>query len=122
AAWSCGALPLLGSLYTTGASHHRQRKYSRPLLGCQRLASLREIFQAPRYQGRPAGLVTRPQAAPGLAMEIFMEQHQVTPVRVSGKTRVVTMAGAAAVRVREKEPGQACGEVTRYLLQIHPAS
>src|SRR5205814_283258 len=85
-------------------------------------APLREIFQTPGHQGRPAGLVTRPQAAASFAVEIFMKQHQFAPVRVGGETPVVAMAGAPTMLVRQKEPGQAGGEFTRHLLQVHPAS
>src|SRR2546425_12878036 len=98
-------------------SHHRQRQYSLPLRGCQRLSppillstdhiatpgGLGEILQTPGHQGRPARLVTSPQAASSLAMEVFVEQHQLAPVRVGGKTPVVAMAGAAAIRIRGKE-------------------
>src|SRR5262245_12384770 len=62
-----------------------------------------QILQTTGHQGRPARLVTCPQAAPSLAMEVFVEQHQVAPVRVGGKTPIVAMAGAAAMLVREKE-------------------
>src|SRR5438552_18557608 len=46
------------------------------------------IPKQPRDQRGPAGLVTRPQAAAVIAVEVFVEQHEVAPVRIAGKAFV----------------------------------
>jgi len=45
-----------------------------------------------------------------LAMEVFVEQHEMALVQVGSKTPIVPMARSAAMLVREKEAGQACCE------------
>ena len=66
--------------------------------------------------------MARPQATAMLAMEVFVEQHELAPVRVRGKTPILPMTWTAAMRIREKEAGQADGEVTSDVLQVHPPS
>jgi len=45
-----------------------------------------------------------------LAMEVLVEQHEMAPVQVGGKTPIVPMARSTAMLVREKEADQACCE------------
>ena len=66
--------------------------------------------------------MTGSQATSMLTMEIFVEQHELLPVRVRGKTSVTPMTWSAAVGVREKEASQAGSEFTRHFLEVHPAS
>src|SRR5207244_1096449 len=57
------------------------------------VAVARQVFQVTDDQRGPAGLMVRAQAFAGFAMEIFVEQNQVAPVRVSGPARVVPVTG-----------------------------
>jgi hypothetical protein len=41
----------------------------------QELSSLRIFFQQSRYQRRPSGLVTGPEAPTGFSVEIFVEKN-----------------------------------------------
>ena len=77
---------------------------------CCRAGLLSEILQTTRHQGCPARLMARPQATAMLAMEVFVEQHEMALVQVGSKTPIVPMARSAAMLVREKEAGQACCE------------
>src|SRR5215211_556056 len=55
-----------------------------------------EVLDAPQYQRGPAGLVAGPDSPAVIAMEVFVEQHQVLPVRVGGPARIGPMAGPPA--------------------------
>ena len=63
---------------------------------------LRDAMKQVRHQRRPAGLVAGADAAAGVAVEVFVEQHQVAPVRIVGVAAVVAVAGPAA-RLRPAE-------------------
>src|SRR5437667_421349 len=66
----------------------------------------RQAFHMAQNQGGPAGLMAGAQPFAGFAMEVFMEQDQVAPVRVFGPARVVPEAGAASILVGQKKAGQ----------------
>src|SRR5262249_8274882 len=51
------------------------------------------------HQARPAGLVGGAQALAGVAVEVFVEQDQVTPVGVLLELAAVAVDRAAALRV-----------------------
>ena len=55
----------------------------------------RHHVQAARDQRGPAGLVRRAEAAPGLAAEVFVEKHEILPVRIAGVARIVAETGRA---------------------------
>src|SRR5437762_12366255 len=57
----------------------------------------REVFHLTDHQRGPAGLMAGAQSLAGFAVEIFVEQNQVAPVRVFGPVRVVAVARAASV-------------------------
>src|SRR5437867_11165494 len=64
----------------------------------------------------------RAEAAPGLSMEVLVEQDELFPVRVRREPLVVAMTGAAAVLVREEGRGEPPRELERNLAEVHPAS
>ena len=54
-------------------------------------------------------------AAAGVAVEVFVEQHQVAPVRIVGVAAVVAVAGPPARFVGQKEPRQPAAQFVRPL-------
>jgi hypothetical protein len=48
------------------------------------------------HQSRPTGLVACAQPLAGLAVEVFVEEHEVAPVRVVRETRIIPVAGTTA--------------------------
>ncbi len=58
------------------------------------------------------------QAPAGFAVEVFVEQDQVAPVRVLGIAAVVAMTGAASVRVAQEEAGEPASQVVGDLLEV----
>ena len=81
---------------------------------------LAEVAQEAGDQRRPAGLVAGAEAAAVVAVEVFVEQDQVAPVRVVGVAAVVAVAGPPAARVGQEEPRSA-GATARCAtsLQVH---
>jgi uncharacterized membrane protein YwzB len=51
-------------------------------------------------EGGPSRLMARAQAAARIAVEVFVKQNQVAPVRVLGVAIVVAMTGALAPFIR----------------------
>jgi hypothetical protein len=47
----------------------------------------------------PTGLVVSAATAPGLPVKIFVEQDQLSPVRIGGVLQVLTVARASALAV-----------------------
>ena len=64
----------------------------------------------------PAGLVAGAAAAAGFAVEIFVEEKQILPVRVNGKTILVAMTGADALGVGGEKVDHSCAEIVGHLL------
>src|SRR5437867_8577163 len=62
------------------------------------------------------------QALAGFAVEIFVEQYQVPPMRVGGPARIVAMAGAAAAVVGKKNTRQPSRQLAVNLVQCQPYS
>src|SRR4051812_2861732 len=59
------------------------------------------------------------QTLAGVAMEIFVEQNVVAPMRVLCEARVAAIAGAVARCVREEERGQTSFDFAGGFLQGH---
>jgi hypothetical protein len=76
----------------------------------------------PDDQGRPAGLVAGPQSPARFGVEVFVEKHEVAPVRVRLETPVVRMTGAASLGIWQKEARQSPRNFARGFLEIQPAA
>lgn len=59
---------------------------------------------APGHQTRPASLVTGADARAIVAMEILVEQYQITPVRIALESRLTALAAAAELALALIEP------------------
>src|ERR1700688_3953059 len=82
---------------------------------------LADVVEDPRGECRPAGLMAGAQAAPGVAVEVLVEEHQVAPVLVLGEAAVVAVACPPAGGVTLEEPRQAPSQLLRYRVEIHHA-
>src|ERR1700739_2785205 len=69
-----------------------------------------------RDQTRPAGLMCRADAPPGVAVEVFIEEYVVAEVRVVEGALAQAMDRPTAVRIREEQPCQARGEIVGHLV------
>ena len=66
--------------------------------------------------------MTRTAAATGFAVEIFVKQHEIAPVRIICVPRHIAMTWARAFLVRQKDTSQPTGKFTRYFLERHHVS
>ena len=78
-----------------------------------------EICQATRHEGCPAGLVAGSKPLPGVAMEVFMVEQEITPVWIGGKVPLFAMAGATTMLSREKKAYETQGEFVRDGAEVH---
>ena len=65
------------------------------------------VLKVSQDQGRPSGLVARAKAFSGVAMKVFVEEHQLAPVWIGVKPRVAAVTRALTVRIRQEKTGQA---------------
>src|SRR4051794_21474619 len=79
----------------------------------------RTVLQTERDQGGPPGLVRRPTTPAVVAMKVLVEEQQIPPVGVGGKTRVLTLPGAPSILVGEKDAGQTGAKLLGYLIEGH---
>ena len=49
--------------------------------------------------------MTGSKAATGIAVKIFVKEHKISPMWIGGKARIVTIAGTAAISIREEDVG-----------------
>jgi hypothetical protein len=61
--------------------------------------------------------MTRAQAAAGFAVEIFVEQDQVSPVRIASVFVDLAVTRSRAVFVRQKDAGQSPGKLLRHFFE-----
>ena len=63
--------------------------------------------------------MARAAAAAGFAVKVFVEKHQITPVRVVRVFPKVPMTRAGAILVRQKDASQSTRQLTRDFLERH---
>jgi hypothetical protein len=63
--------------------------------------------------------VIRAKTTTCFSMEIFVKEDEVAPMRITGKTRIISMAWPAARRVGQEDMRQPSAEFIRDLLEIH---
>src|SRR5436190_2465361 len=86
------------------------------------VAVARQVLQVTDDQRGPSGLMTGAQTFASLAVEIFVEQNQVAPVRVFGPARVVSVARTASGLVGQENAGQPARQFARNFVQRQPFS
>src|SRR5947199_10698277 len=83
-------------------------------------AAARQILEATDGECRPA-LVARADPPAGVAAEELGEGDEVAPVGIVAEARVVPLAGAAAVGIRDEEAREPAVELLRDLTETHEA-
>src|SRR5205085_4171574 len=86
----------------------------------RRLARAGEVFDEPDGERRPAGLVAGAHAPARLAVEVFVEQHQLAPVGALGEAAVAAVTGAVAARAGQEDPREPPRDLARHLGQVQP--
>src|SRR6478672_2002981 len=67
-------------------------RFSTPRL---RATLARDVLDEPNHQSGPSGLMTRAEAAAGVAVEVLVEEHMVAPIRVACPTRIIAVYRAS---------------------------
>src|SRR5262249_52543689 len=86
------------------------------LLGCARREDVHDAGDA----AGPPRLVAGADACAVVAVEVLVEQDQVTPVRVVLELARAAVYRAPAVLVAEKDAGHPLGKRLGHLVEIHP--
>ena len=63
--------------------------------------------------------MARAKAAAGLAVKIFVEQNEVTPMRIGRVFLYFAMAGSCPIFVRQKGAGEPAGDFLCDFPQVH---
>src|SRR2546422_3938697 len=84
-------------------------------------AAPRQVLEAADGERRPA-LVARADPAAGVAAEELGEGDDVAPVRIVPEARILPLAGAAPVGIRDEEARQPAVELLCDLAQVHEPS
>src|SRR6266545_5588011 len=77
------------------------------------------LLQELGHEAGPAGLVTRADAGAVVAMEVFVEEDQVPPVRIGLEHLEAAVHRAPAVRTDEEDAGEAPRQVGRHVPEGH---
>src|SRR5262249_1710393 len=72
-----------------------------------------------RHPPRPSRLVTRPQSCAVIAMEVFMEQNVVAPVRVGLELLGAAVDRPRAFFVTQEDAGEPVGDLLGDLEEVH---
>src|SRR5205085_1737960 len=70
-------------------------------------------------QGGPAGLVTCPQAAASVPVEVFVEEDVVTPVRVIRVALEGSVTGPRPTLLRHEQRTEPLREFVRHAIEVH---
>ena len=68
-----------------------------------------------RDESRPSCLMRCAYASTGVAVEILVEEHEVSEMRIAGQLRVIAEHGPFAVFVFEEETSKPAGELVCHL-------
>jgi len=66
--------------------------------------------------------VIRAETPTCFSVEIFVKEDEVAPMRITGETRIISMAWPASRRVGQEDTRQPSAEFIRDLLEIHHTS
>src|SRR5262245_59299280 len=83
-----------------------------------RVEAMHQLEQL-RHQAGPASLVAGPQPGAIVAMEIFIEQDMIAPVRVGLKCDGPAVDGPPPLVVSEEDPREPPANVHAHLEEVH---
>src|SRR5271157_4889762 len=86
------------------------------------LAGLSALLHQLRDDAGPSGLVARSNSGSRIAVEVLMEQHQVTPMRISLELFEIAEHRPAAILIAKKNVRHPARKFSRYLPQSHHLS
>src|SRR5262245_35930654 len=72
-----------------------------------------ELLQQSRDQGRPAGLMARAAPSARIPVKVLVEQNQVAPVIVGGKSRFVAVTRASTVFIWPEQAHESMRQLVR---------
>ena len=103
---------------SASAFHSRHLAFERRYLAAfeqlLRVEEAEELDQL-RHDARPPGLVTRTEAGPIVAVEVFVEEDVVPPVRILLKLLGAAVHRPASAAVAQEDPREAIGNLLRHL-------
>src|SRR5439155_7331207 len=97
--------------------HFNKRRCPAQLEELLRSAGPEHVHQA-RYDARPPGLMTRAQTRAVIAVEVFVEEDQVAPVRILLKLPRAPVNRAAALIVSLEDGAEPARDLLGHLVQI----
>src|SRR6185369_16414723 len=123
-------------MHTTRFSWENADGFHECLLSQNRLASNRKLvrpcFENPGalcfvpallhefgHQASPAGLMARSDTGAVVSMKVFMEQDQVSPMRICLELALIAVNGPAPVDILQKDVRQATRQFVGDFPQIH---
>ena len=59
------------------------------------------------------------ETSAGFAVKVFVEIHEVAPMRVGREARMVAVAWTAAIFIRQEDTGETRAEFERDFAEIH---
>ena len=77
-----------------------------------------EAFQDRGDEGRPAGLVVGTEASAGVGVEVLVEKHQITPVRILRQAVTPCVTGTTARIILQEQTCQSAADFIGNILQI----
>src|SRR5262249_45104705 len=80
-------------------------------------SSAGHILHEPDDEGGPARLMAGAEALAGVAMEVFVKQDQVPPMRILAPTRVLSVARAPPGRIGKEDRRQPPSQFPRDFLE-----
>src|SRR5262245_29893535 len=78
---------------------------------------LNRVLQQSRSERRPTGLMACAKTAAGFAMEVFMEQNQITPIGVEAVFFNTSMTRARAILIRQEDAREPARKLLRNFLE-----
>jgi hypothetical protein len=79
-----------------------------------------KVFDAARHQCRPARLMRGAEATSVVAVEVFMKEHKVLPVRILPIQGTRPVAWSGSRRIGKEKVRQTSREFAGNLIEIHP--
>ena len=78
-----------------------------------------QLFDTVDYQRRPAGLMAGTKTFTGFAVKVFVEQNQIAPMRIVGKTIQLGQAWATIRFAAHEQSRQPQIEFMGHLAEVH---
>ena len=70
------------------------------------------------HYGRPSRLVTRADSSAAASMEVFIEEEEITPLRIVLKQLHITVEGSSSVAITSEDADQTFLQLQRDLPEI----